>query len=68
MNDIKLWYQSKTVWGALVAIAAGLLQMLGVDLDADGQMQLADGLMAFAGAIGGLVALYGRLSADKKVG
>lgn len=67
MQDIKQWYQSKTVWGALVAIFAGLLQAGGIDLDVDGQTALADSLVAISGAIGGLVALYGRLSAEKKV-
>jgi hypothetical protein len=68
MNDMKQWYQSKTVWGALIAILAGLLQAGGVDLDADGQTQLVDSLVAISGAVGGLLALYGRLMADKKVG
>jgi hypothetical protein len=68
MNDVKLWYQSKTIWGALVAILAGVLQMSGVDIDADGQEQFSDGLVALSGAVGGLVALYGRLCAEKKVG
>lgn len=67
MQDIKQWYQSKTVWGALVAIFAGLLQAGGIDLDTDSQTTLADSLVAISGAIGGLVALYGRLSAEKKV-
>ena len=68
MNDIKPWYQSKTVWGALVAILAGVLQAGGIDIDADGQAQLADSLVALSGIVGGLLALYGRLSADTKVG
>jgi hypothetical protein len=68
MNDRKQWHQSKTVWGAFIAILAGLLQAGGIDLDADGQTQLADSLLALSGAIGGLIALYGRLMADKKVG
>jgi hypothetical protein len=68
MIDIKQWYHSKTVWGALVAILASLLQASGVALDASGQDQLADNLVALSGAVGGLIALYGRLSADKRLG
>jgi hypothetical protein len=71
MIDTKLWYQSKTVWGALIAIAASLLQATGVDFDLAGQDQLAENLVALSGAIGaigGLVALYGRMSADKRLG
>jgi hypothetical protein len=68
MNDSKQWYQSKTVWGALIAILASLLQASGVDFDAAGQDQLADNLVALSGAIGGLIALYGRMSAEKRLG
>jgi hypothetical protein len=68
MENSKQWYQSKTVWGALVAIVASLLHVSGMDLDAGGQQQLADSLVAISGAVGGLIALYGRLRADKKLG
>ena len=68
MIDMKQWYKSKTVWGALVAIAASLAQAGGVDLDAAGQDQLAENLIALSGAIGGLIAIYGRLKAEKRLG
>ena len=68
MNDSKQWYQSKTVWGSLIAILASLLQVAGVDFDVAGQDQLADNLVALSGAVGGLVALYGRMSAEKRLG
>jgi hypothetical protein len=67
MDNVKNWYQSKTVWGALVAIFASLSQALGIEIDASGQTELAENLMALAGAVGGLIALYGRFSAEKKV-
>lgn len=68
MFDSKQWYQSKTVWGALIAIMASLLQASGIDFDATGQEQAADSLVAISGAVGGLIALYGRMSADKRLG
>jgi hypothetical protein len=68
MNDSKQWYESKTVWGALVAILASLMQAAGVHFDVAGQDQLADSLVAISGALGGLIALYGRMSADKRLG
>lgn len=67
MNDIKQWHQSKTVWGALIAILASLLQTMGIDLDSGAQSQLADNLVSLAGAIGGLVAIYGRLTAETRL-
>jgi len=41
MIDSKAWYQSKTVWGALIAVAASLLRLGGVELGLDIQGELA---------------------------
>lgn len=63
MPELKPWYQSKTVWGALIAVGASMLKLAGVEL-ADGmQEELADGAVSLAGTLGGLLALYGRISA-----
>lgn len=67
MEDAKQWYYSKTVWGALVAIAASALQMKGLALDAADQSAIADGLTAIAGAAGGLLAIYGRVTANAAI-
>ena len=60
MDDMKQWYASKTVWGGLIAILASLMQAAGVELDPTIQGDMADNAVALAGAIGGLVAIYGR--------
>lgn len=67
MDDFKQWYLSKTVWGALVAIAASLIQATGMEFDPATQGQLADNLVSLAGAVGGLVAIYGRLTAESRL-
>ncbi|KPF41101.1 hypothetical protein ACSV9I_08215 [Rhizobium sp. G187] len=68
MLDFKPWYQSKTVWGALIAIASPLLRQAGLDLGDADQAELADALTLLAGTFGGLLALYGRVTATKSVG
>jgi hypothetical protein len=68
MDETKQWYLSKTVWGALIAIVASLLSGMGLELGAGVQDRLADDLVSLAGAIGGLIAIYGRLTAEKRVG
>jgi hypothetical protein len=68
MEETKQWYRSKTVWGALIAILAALLPSMGMELDDSAQGQLADNLVSLAGAIGGLVAIYGRLTAERRLG
>ena len=68
MENMKQWYLSKTVWGALVAILAGLLPAMGLEFDAGAQSQLADDFVSLVGAVGGLIAVYGRLTAEKRLG
>lgn len=68
MLEMKPWYQSKTVWGALIAIAAPLLGRAGLELGGTEQAEIAEALTTLAGTIGGLLALYGRLTATKGVG
>lgn len=68
MIDFKPWYQSKTVWGGLIAIAAPLFKAVGLEIGGDVQSELADAAVALAGAIGGLLAIYGRLSATSTIG
>ena len=67
MDTVKAWYQSKTVWGALIAVLAPLFQVVGLNLPAGFETELAQGLATVAGAVGGLIALYGRLSATSAI-
>ncbi|MDO9417986.1 hypothetical protein [Pararhizobium sp.] len=68
MVDSKLWFQSKTVWGALLTIAASLATVLGYDISPADQANISDMLMAIIAAGGGLLSLYGRISASKRLG
>jgi hypothetical protein len=68
MEDLKTWYQSRTIWGALVAIIASLAHAGGFSLSASDQGQIADALVSVAGTAGGLVAIWGRVKATSKLG
>lgn len=67
MNDVKAWYKSRTVWGALIAILASLAHAAGVEVTTGEEGELADLIVAGLGAAGGLVALIGRISARRRV-
>lgn len=67
MDDVKHWYNSKTIWGALISVGASLAQVAGIDLGVAEQAQIADSLVAIVGAVGGLVAIYGRLTASSVI-
>lgn len=60
---MKNWYQSKTVWGAVVVIVASVLRLLGIEFGPAEQGELTDAITTMAGAAGGLLALYGRITA-----
>lgn len=65
--DQKGWYQSKAVWGGIVALLAGILGIFGFNVGAEDQAALAETLLAIGSAVGGLLAIYGRVSASKKI-
>jgi hypothetical protein len=67
MMELKDWYRSKTIWGALVAIFASCANLAGFDFGAQDQKEIVDALTTIAAAFGGVIAVYGRISAQKRV-
>ena len=68
MNEFKALTESKTFWGAVVALAGSSLTLGRYTLTPADAAQAVDLLSGMAGAIGGLVAIYGRVVATKKIG
>ncbi len=64
MNNIKVWWQSKTVWGAIIALLASTATLAGIDLDARLQDELADLVVAALGIAGAVLAWVGRARAQ----
>ncbi len=67
MVDEKNWWQSRTIWGALVAVLASVLNALDIKLDEGAQGELADTIVQLVGAVGALFAVYGRLNATRVI-
>jgi hypothetical protein len=67
METTKDWYQSKTVWGGLVAIAAALMKAAGTEISLADQAALIDAAINLAGVVGGILAIYGRLAATASI-
>lgn len=65
MIEEKPWYNSKTIWGSLVAVASSLLSMAGIEVAPINHAEIADSLVQLIGAAGALFAVYGRLSATE---
>jgi hypothetical protein len=65
---MKPWYLSRTIWASIVAVLTGTAGLTGFPLDGLDNQALVDNLLKTVGAISGLVAIIGRLSAKHRIG
>jgi len=70
MKDTKGWYQSKTIWGAIISIVATLISILThKTISPETQQVIVNQIVNIATAVaaiaGGIMAIVGRLKADK---
>lgn len=68
MNDVKQWFQSKAIWGAIAALGALIGPVFGLDLGSGNVGELQIAINDLIAAIGAIVALYGRIVATSKIG
>ncbi len=68
MTDIKPWWQSKTLWGAIVTIGSAALGLAGLDLGDADREALVELLTSLGAAVGGLIAIVGRIAARDRIG
>ncbi|MGS4886109.1 hypothetical protein [Roseibium sp. MB-4] len=75
MNSTKSLFKSKTFWGAVIAIVASLAGLFGFEITATDQQDLIglyDQALAawdsIAVVAGGLLAIYGRVTATSRIG
>ena len=67
MNEEKPWYQSKAVWGGLLAVGAGAATIFGYQVSPADQAHLPDLLIGLVELIGGFAAVWGRVKATKLI-
>ncbi|WP_152045383.1 hypothetical protein [Aureimonas psammosilenae] len=68
MDDNKLWYESKTIWGGLVALAAAVAGLVGFNLDPQAHADLAAAIPNVVAAVGAVISILGRLDARSRIG
>ena len=68
MDETKALIQSKTFWGAVVALVGAALRLGHYTLSPADAAAAVDLLSGIAGAVGSLIAIYGRIVATKKIG
>jgi len=67
MTESKKWWESKTVWGGIIAVLSAIAGAFGYTVSPDMQAELATNITAIGGAVGGVLAVYGRVKATKSV-
>lgn len=67
MYNAKAWYASKAVWGGIIAVLAAIAGAFGYVISPELQTELAAQIVAGATAVGGVLAIYGRVKADKAI-
>lgn len=67
MNGDKKWYESKGVWGGLVTLVAAGAAIAGYTINDADVEQLTNLATALGAAIGGVLAIWGRVAASKPI-
>ena len=67
MPETKPWYASRGVWGGLVAAGAGIAGVLGYTITPSDQAAVLELVVAVGGAVGGMVAMLGRVQAKRVI-
>lgn len=63
-EPMKPWWQSRTIWGALIVLIAQLARLVEIDVDVEG---MTDAALSFATLIGAVLAWWGRVQATQPV-
>lgn len=63
----KTWYESKTVWGGVLAVLATVAGAFGYTVVEADQTAMVDNLAAIGAAIGGVLAIYGRITSKTNI-
>jgi hypothetical protein len=68
MNEVKALTQSKTFWGAVMALISSGVAAGHYTLTPADAASAVDIVVSIISGIGGLIAIYGRVVASKKIG
>ncbi len=63
----KKWYESKTIIGVVVIVISQIGSIYGYNVDEQAQKDLVEVLSTLGTALGSLIAVIGRMKAEKKI-
>lgn len=67
MEEFKSAIASKTIWGGLIAILASVASLFGYQVMPEAQSAVVDLAATVGSAVGGVIAIYGRVTATQKI-
>ena len=67
MDDFKSLFASKTFWGGVIAVLAGVLGFFGYELGGADQGALITMCADVVASVGGVIAIWGRVKASKLI-
>lgn len=67
MFDAKPWWYSRTIWGGIAAVIAGIGQEVGIPMSSEEVSALGESLFSVMTVIGGILAIYGRVRAERTI-
>lgn len=68
MDDYKALLQSKTVWSGILTFAASILAIFGYTIAPEQIAELTNFALTFVTAVTGLLTIFYRVKATKKIG
>ena len=68
MIETKHWYQSKSAIGAIVAVVAMVAGFVGYQVSPEAQAHIVNMVFDGVALVGAVVALFGRITATKRIG
>jgi hypothetical protein len=68
MEETKSLLASKTVWGGIIVVLSVVASMVGYTISAEDQVALTSFVGEAITLVGGLLAIWGRVTATKKIG
>lgn len=68
MEQTKGIFASKTIWGGIIVVIAAVAGLLGYSISAEDQSALVGYIDNAVVIAGGLLAIWGRITATKKIG
>lgn len=68
MGDTKGLFASKTVWGGIIVVIAAIAGLFGYSITAEDQTAIVGYIESAATIAGGILVIWGRITATKRIG